>query len=264
MWAEEYSNLKSEFTSAVEDELIQYVRGLILYGSYIKEQNQGPGWMVPGTSDLDLILIVDLDDINPKKPPRRLAKIAETLTMFFTHPTFAPILDLTILEYHDLPSKLGMSFSPIHAESAARYGEVLLGKNVLENFTYSEQLLARCSKIRINQSYEAIKNGFLHKDVVGQQQLAYEYADIVLDIAHATLAFKGKFDLVRSEVPERFDGILGEVFGATNVDILYEAKKWRMGSQKMRHYDFLRGTMEFSQKIMKYIRDPFTFENKKS
>jgi len=30
MWAEEYNNLKSEFTSAVEDELIQYVRGLIL------------------------------------------------------------------------------------------------------------------------------------------------------------------------------------------------------------------------------------------
>ena len=116
--------------------------GLILYGSYIKEQNEGPGWMVPGTSDLDLILIVDLDDINPKKPPRRLAKIGETLTMFFTHPTFAPILDLTLLVYHDLPSKLGMSFSPIHAESAARYGEVLLGKNVLENFTYSEQLLS--------------------------------------------------------------------------------------------------------------------------
>ena len=263
MWADEYSNLKAEFTSAVEDELIQYVRGLILYGSYIKEQNEGPGWMVPGTSDLDLILIVDLDDINPKKPPRRLAKIGETLTMFFTHPTFAPILDLTLLEYHDLPSKLGMSFSPIHAESAARYGEVLLGKNVLENFTYSEKLLSRCAKIRINQSYESVKSGYLHKDVIGPQQLAYEFADIVLDLAHSTLAFKAMFDFVRSEVPERFDELLGEQFGSMNVDILYEAKKWRMGSQKMRKSDFLQGTMEFSQKIMKYIRDPFTFENKK-
>ena len=264
MWAEEYSNLVAEFTSAVEDELIQYVRGLILYGSYQKEQTQGPGWIVPGTSDLDLILIVDVDDINPKKPPSRLAKIGEALTVFFTHPTFAPILDLTLLEYHDLPARLGMAFSPIHAESAARHGEVLVGKNVLENFTYSEKLLSRCARIRINQSYESVKSGFLHKDVIGEQQLAYEFADIVLDIAHATLAFKGKFDFVRSEVPERFDAILGDDFGSTNIDILFEAKKWRMGSQKMRRSDFLWGTMEFSQKIMKYIRDPFTFENKKS
>jgi hypothetical protein len=264
MWAEEYSNLIAEFTSAVEDELIQYVRGLILYGSYQKEQKEGPGWIVPGTSDLDLILIVDLDDVNPKKPTSRLAKIGETLSMFFTHPTYAPILDLTLLEYHDLPSNLGMSFSPIHAESAARHGNVLLGKNVLENYTYSEKLLSRCTKISINQCYESVKSGFLHKDVIGQQQLAYEYADLVLDIAHATLAFKGNFDLVRSEVPERFEEILGEVFGSANIDILYEAKKWRMGSQKMRRNDFLWGTMEFSQQIMKYVRDPFTFENKKS
>lgn len=69
MWAEEYSNLLSEFTSAVEDELLQYVRSFILYGSYQKEEFEGPGWIVPGTSDLDLVLIVDVDDINPQKPP---------------------------------------------------------------------------------------------------------------------------------------------------------------------------------------------------
>ena len=264
MSSEEYNNLIADFTTTIENELQQYVRGLILYGSYQKEQSQGPGWIVPGTSDLDLILIVDVDDINPKKPPSRLAKIGEALTMFFTHPTFAPILDLTLLEYHDLPAKLGMAFSPIHAESAARHGDVLLGKNVLENFTYSEQLLSRCAKIRINQSYESIRMSYLHKDIIGEQQLAYEFSDIILDMAHATLAFKGSFDLVRSEVPEKFDAILGEVFGPTNIDILYEAKKWRMGSQKMGKTDFLRGTIEFSQKAMKHIRDPFTFENKKS
>ena len=48
MSTEEYTNLMGDFTSAVEDELLQYVRGLILYGSYQKEQTQGPGWIVPG------------------------------------------------------------------------------------------------------------------------------------------------------------------------------------------------------------------------
>jgi hypothetical protein len=263
MWAEEYSNLLGEFTSAVEDELLQYVRGLILYGSYHKERNE-PGWIVPGTSDLDLVLIVDVDDVNPKKPPNRLAKIGEALSVFFVHPVYAPILDLTLLEYHDLPAKLGMAFSPIHAESAAKYGEVLLGKNVLENYTYSEKLLARCTKILINQSHEAIKNGYLHHVVIGQQQLAYDFADIIIAMAHATLAYKRHFDIVRSEVPEKFDVILGDEIGASSIDIIYEAKKRRMGSQKMRRTEFIRGSMEFSQKIMKYIRDPFTYDENKN
>ena len=257
MWAEEYSNLLSEFTSAVEDELLQYVRSFILYGSYQKEEYEGPGWIVPGTSDLDLILIVDLDDINPKKPPSRLAKISEVLSVFFVHPVYAPILDLTLLEYHDLPAKLGMAFSPIHSRSAANYGEVILGKNVLENYRYSEKMITRSTKIQINQAYESIKNGYLHRAVVGEQQLAYEFAENVLDVAHAILAYKGNFDLVRSQVPEKFDTILGEALGPASVDVVYEAKKWRMGSQKMRRSDFIKGTMWFTQQIMKYLRDPF-------
>lgn len=256
----EYSNLLSEFTSAVESELLGYVRSLILYGSYHKEQDRGPGWIIPGTSDLDLVLIIDVDDINPKKPSRRFAKIAETLSVFFVHPVYAPILDLRLLEYHDLPAKLGMAFSPIHAESTARYGEVILGNNVLENFTYSEKQLNRCTKIAINQAYESLKSGYLQRVVIGEQPLTYEFADLMLDIAHSTLAFKGRLDLVRSEVPEEFDKLLGDDLGATSVDIIYEAKKTRMGSQKMRRSDFIRGCMEVSQKIMKYIRDPFTFE----
>jgi hypothetical protein len=260
MWDSEYNNLLEEFTSAVEDELLQYVRGLILYGSYQKEINES-GWIIPGTSDLDLILIVDVDDVNPKKPPNRLAKIGETLSVFFVHPVYAPILDLTLLEYHDLPAKLGMSFSPLHAESAAKYGNVLLGKNVLENFSYSKKLLSRCAKIQINQSFESIKNGFLHHIVIGQQQLTYEFAELVLDIGHAVLAYKNHFDYVRTEVPEKFADLLGEEFGSSSVDIIYEAKKRRMGSQKMRRKDFLRGSMQFSQRAMKYIRDPFAFDN---
>ncbi|MHA1994806.1 MAG: hypothetical protein ACW97Z_09715 [Candidatus Hodarchaeales archaeon] len=256
----EYSNLLSEFTSAVESELLAYVRGLILYGSFQKEQDKGPGWIIPGTSDLDLVLIIDVDDINPKKPARRFAKIAETLSVFFVHPVYAPILDLRLLEYHDLPAKLGMAFSPIHAESTARHGEVILGNNVLENFTYSEKQLNRCTKIAINQAYESLKSGYLQRVVIGEQPLTYEFADLMLDIAHSTLAFKGRLDLVRSEVPEEFDKILGDELGATSVDIIYEAKKTRMGSQRMRRSDFIRGVMEVSQKIMKYIRDPFTSE----
>ncbi len=259
----EYFNLLSDFTTAVESELLAYVRGLILYGSFQKEQDKGPGWIIPGTSDLDLILIIDVDDINPKKPPRRFAKIAETLSVFFVHPVYAPVLDLRILEYHDLPAKLGMAFSPVHAESASRYGEVLLGNNVLENFTFSEKQLSRCTKIAINQAYESIKSDYLQRVVIGEQPLTYEFADLILDIAHSTLAFKGNLNFVRSEVPEEFDKLLGDDLGATSVDIVYEAKKYRMGSQKMRRSDFIRGCMEVSQKVMKYIRDPFTFEESK-
>ena len=186
----EYSNLLSEFTSAVESELLAYVRGLILYGSYQKEQDKGPGWIVPGTSDLDLVLIIDVDDINPKKPAKRFAKIAETLSVFFVHPVYAPILDLRLLEYHDLPAKLGMAFSPVHAESTARYGEVILGNNVLENFTYSEKQLNRCTKIAINQAYESLKSGYLQRVVIGEQPLTYEFADLMLDIAHPVSELK--------------------------------------------------------------------------
>jgi predicted nucleotidyltransferase len=256
MWAEEYTNLLNDFTSAVEDELLQYVRGLILYGSYRKEQTEGPGWTIPGTSDLDLVLIVDLDDPNPEKPPRRLSKISEALTVFFVHPVYAPILDLTLLEYHDLPVQLGMSFSPIHAVAASK-GEVLLGKNVLADTSYSEKMLNRCAKIMISQGFESIKSGFLQRNIIGEQQLAYEYADIVLDMAHSTLAANGIFNLVRIEVPEKFDLVLGDTIGSAAVDIVYEAKKWRMGSQKMKRLEFLQGTLHFAQDVMKYVRNPF-------
>jgi hypothetical protein len=253
---DEYTNLLSEFTSAVEDELLQYVRGLVLYGSYRKELEES-GWIIPGTSDLDLVLIVDLDDANPDKPRRRLAKIGEALSVFFVHPVYAPILDLTLLEFHDLPTKLGMQFSPINAIAASQQGKVLLGKNVLENFTYSEKMLNRCAKIMINQGYESIKNGYLHRVVIGEQQLAYEYAEIVLDIAHAALAFTGIFNLVRPEVPEKFDLLLGDKIGADGVDIIYEAKKMRMGSQKMGRSTFLKGCVAFSQSVMRFMRNPF-------
>ncbi|MHA1968295.1 MAG: hypothetical protein ACW964_10880 [Candidatus Hodarchaeales archaeon] len=253
---DEYTNLLSEFTSAVEDELLQYVRSLILYGSFRKEQEE-PGWIIPGTSDLDLVLIVDLDDANPDKPPRRIAKIGEALSVFFVHPVYAPIFDLTLLEYHDLPTKLGMQFSPVHAVAASQQGKVILGKNVLENFTYSEEMLNRSAKIMINQGYENIKNGYLHRAVIGEQQLTYDFAELVLDIAHATLAFTGILNLARPEVPEKFDLLLGDKIGSGNVDIVYEAKKTRMGSQKMERSGFLRGSVTFSQSILRYIRSPF-------
>lgn len=254
-WYDEYNNLLDDITSAIEDELLQYVRGLILYGSYQKEQEE-PGWIIPGISDIDLVLIVDIDDINEEKPPRRLAKIGEALSVFFVHPVYAPILDLRLLESTDLPARIGMGFSPIHAVAAAQYGEAILGKNVLENFTYSEKLLNRCAKIIINQGYESIKRGYLHHEL-GEEPICIEFADIILDIAHAALAAAGKFDLVRPEVPEKFDLLLGDQIGGDNVDIVYEAKKWRMGSQKMEPSDFLRGSLQFSQSVIKHIRNPF-------
>ncbi len=254
-WHDEYTNLVNDFTSAVEDELLQYVRGLILYGSYRKEQDE-PGWIIPGTSDIDFVLVVDVDDINEDKPARRLTKIGEALSVFFVHPVYAPILDLRLLEFTDLPASIGMGFSPIHAVAAAQHGEAILGKNVLENFTYSEKLLNRSAKIIVNQGYENIKRGYLHREL-GEEQICIEFADIILDIAHAALAASGIFNLVRPEVPEKFDLLLGDKIGSDGVDIVYEAKKWRMGSQKMKPSDFLRGSLKLSQAVLKYIRNPF-------
>lgn len=255
---DEYQNLLTEFTSAVEDELLQYTRGLVLYGSYLKEQLEGPGWIIPGTSDLDLVLIVELEDINPEKHPRRLTKIGEALSLFFVHPVYAPILDLTLLEHEDLPPKLGMAFSPIHALSAQK-GEVLLGKNILSDVSYSEKMLNRCAKVMINQSYETIMSSYLQRVIIGEMPLAHEYAEIVLDMAHATIASSGIFNIVRPEVPEKFDILMGDEdkIGSDAVDIVYEAKKWRMGSQKMNADEFLKGSLQFSQAVMQYIRNPF-------
>ncbi|UCE13370.1 MAG: hypothetical protein JSV04_14440 [Candidatus Heimdallarchaeota archaeon] len=257
-WYDEYNNLLDDFTNTIEEELLQYVRGLILYGSYKREQEE-PGWIIPGTSDIDLVLVVDIDDINVEKPPRRLAKIGEALSVFFVHPVYAPILDLRLLEYTDLPARIGMGFSPIHAVAAAQSGEVILGKNVLEDFTYSEKLLNRSSKIIIHQGFETIKRGYLHREL-GEEPVCLEFADIILDIAHAALASSGIFNLVRPEVPEKFDLLLGDKIGSAGVDIVYEAKKWRMGSQKMKPSDFLRGSLQLSQAVMRYIRNPFNTE----
>ncbi|MFX0013976.1 MAG: hypothetical protein ACFFB2_18455 [Promethearchaeota archaeon] len=254
-WYDEYNNLLEEFTSAVEDELLQYVRGLILYGSYRREQDE-TGWIIPGISDIDLVLIVDVDDINEEKPPRRLAKIGEALSVFFVHPVYAPILDLRLLESTDLPARIGMGFSPIHAVAAAQQGEAILGKNVLQNVDYSEKLLNRSAKIIINQGYESIKRGYLHREL-GEEPVCIEFADIILDIAHAALAAEGIFNLVRPEVPEKFDLLLGDEIGSDGVDIVYEAKKWRMGSQKMKPASFLRGSLKLSQAVIKHTRNPF-------
>ncbi|MFW9778877.1 MAG: hypothetical protein ACFFE8_08485 [Candidatus Heimdallarchaeota archaeon] len=258
MWQEEYQNLLQEFVSAVEDELLQYVRQLSVFGSYQKEQTSGPGWIIPGTSDLDLVLVVDLEDINPEKHTRRLAKIGEALSVFFVHPVYAPILDLTLLEFQDLPVSQGMVFSPIHAVSCSSQGEVLLGKNVLADTSYSEKMLNRCAKTSIAQGLESIKSGFLHRTVFGDHQLTYEFAEIILDMTHSALAAQGVFNLVRSEVPEKFEMIIGDKMEFDGgIDIVYEAKKWRMGSQKMKNADFLVGCLNFSQALNKFIRNPF-------
>lgn len=261
MWQEEYQNLLQEFVSAVEDELLQYVRQLSVYGSYQKEQIHGSGWIVPGTSDLDLLLLVDLEDVNPEKHTRRLVKMGEALSVFFVHPVYAPILDLTLLEFQDLPVSQGMVFSPIHAVSCASHGKILLGKNVLADTSYSEKELNRCARISIAQGIESIKSGFLHRVIFGDQQLTYEFAEIVLDMAHSALAAHGIFNLVRSEVPEKFEMIIGDKMEFEGgIDIVYEAKKWRMGSQKMKKTEFLQGCLNFSRALNQYIRNPFSIK----
>ena len=66
---EEYDSLIRSITELVENELNLYTRNLILYGSYERIYKKNFGTVPPiiaGTSDVDLVLIIDVDDVDPE------------------------------------------------------------------------------------------------------------------------------------------------------------------------------------------------------
>ena len=73
---QEYESCLENIKHVIEDELRQYTRACYLFGSYLREhEGNETGWIIPGTSDLDILLVVDTGDPQPEKPIRRLSKI---------------------------------------------------------------------------------------------------------------------------------------------------------------------------------------------
>ena len=253
--SDEYAALLAELVSTTEAELLPYTRALYLFGSYQKEEKE-TGWIIPGQSDIDLVLVVDLDDPNPDKPQRRLRKISEILSAFLCHPSYSSILDLSLIEYGDLPQKIGMTFSPLHLYSAAK-GRLVLGKNILNDFSYSPKVIKQSAAVLCYQTYENLKASVLNRPIIGTQNLAFISADCVLEMAHAYLAFKGNLDEVRTHVPDSFSNLMNDNNNTNVVDTVFEAHKWRLGTQKQNKGLFIRDSIEFCHTILQNIRDPF-------
>ncbi|MFX0091021.1 MAG: hypothetical protein ACFFBD_04595 [Candidatus Hodarchaeota archaeon] len=252
----EYEQIVKEFKEAVEKEMLQYTRSLMLYGSYFRERsgNEGSGWIIPGQSDVDLVWIVDLADKNPLKPVNRLKKLAEMINRFRFEPLYASIFDLVVLEYEDLPPSIGSSFNPLHLVSAAQ-GELLLGRNVLASFNFSKQVLRESAKTSVYESYETFKFAFLHSYRV-LFEIAYIGVNSVLSIAHTLLALETDCKYVRTEVPEQFNEHFHSKFPESMTETVLQAHKFRLGVQNLSHAEFIEKALQFGRAAINYLRSP--------
>lgn len=252
----EYEQLVNEFKEAVESEMLQYTRSLMLYGSYFRERSgkKGTGWIIPGQSDVDLVWIVDLADKNPLKPINRLKKLGETINRFMFEPLYASIFDLVVIEYEDLPPSFSSSFNLLHLVSAAQ-GELLLGRNVLASFNFSEQVLRQAANSSVYEAYETFKFAFLHS-YRGLFEVAYIGVNTVLNIAHTLLALETGCKYVRTEVPEEFHNFFASKFSEHELETVLQAHKFRLGVQNISHTEFVERALRFGRVAVSYLRSP--------
>ncbi|MHA2496046.1 MAG: hypothetical protein ACXAEI_11200 [Candidatus Hodarchaeales archaeon] len=254
---QEYESCLESIQRVVEEELQQYTRAMYFFGSYLREhQGNETGWIIPGTSDLDILLIVDTGDPRPEKPLRRLSKISQILVPYFMEPVYAPILDLTILEYSELPPSQCSVFNPIHLEAAAK-GKLLLGRDVLKGFNFSEKSLHQAARARILDGYQALRDAYL-RNPANVFDLSFLALDSVLDIAHTILYIQGEHDLARIEVPEHFLKIGNNGrFGPDLSSVPQQAWDLRLGIQKkLTHAAFCDRALRFCRTAWHVVRSP--------
>lgn len=253
---QEYEACLESIQQVAEEELHQYTRAMYLFGSYLREQQRDEsGWIIPGTSDLDILFIVDTGDPHPEKPLRRLHKISQILSPFFIEPVYAPILDLTILDYSELPPSRCSIFNPIHLESAAK-GTLLLGRDVLKAFDFSERLLHRAARARILDVYQSLRDAYLRRSA-NIFDLTFFSLDGVLDVAHALLYLQGNPDLIRIEVPERFTKMSDDDRFGPNLSLVpQQAWDLRLGIQKLTHAAFCERALQFCRTAWHFVRSP--------
>lgn len=254
---QEYESCLESIQRVIEEELQQYTRAMYLFGSYLRErQGSETGWIIPGTSDLDILLIVDTGDPRPEKPLRRLSKISQILAPFFMEPVYAPILDLTILEYSELPPSRCSVFNPIHLEAAAK-GALLFGRDVLKSFNFSDTLLQRAARARILDAYQSLRDAYLRRSA-NVFDLAFLAVDVVLDIAHTILYLQGDQNRVRIEVPEQFLKMNeNERFGPDLSLVPQQAWDMRLGIQKkLTHAAFCERALQFCKTTWHFVRSP--------
>ncbi len=252
----EYECLVNDFKEAVENEMLQYTRSLMLYGSYFRERSgkEGSGWIIPGQSDVDLVWVVDVADKNPDKPISRLKKLSELIERFMFEPLYASIFDLVVLEYQDLPPTPGLSFDPLHLVSAAQ-GELLLGRNVLASLNFSESVLHEAARASVYEAYDTFRFSFLHFHS-GLFETAYMGVSTVLNIAHTLLALETDCRFVRIEVPEQFAIHFKTKMPESAAETVLQAHKFRLGVQNISHEELIDRALQFGRNAINYLRSP--------
>lgn len=266
---EEYDSLIRCIIDLVENELSLYTRNLILYGSYervYKKKYDTVPPIIAGTSDVDLVLILDVDDVDPEKPFRRYKKLQGIISNLQLEPIYATLLDLTIIEANSLPPLRTDNFTPLHAESA-QHGTVLYGKNshnILEDLYFSKSMLEKSAAAIVRSNYESIRNAYLQQGLLSFfQSTALEFiaSDSVLETAHALMTYVDKTDLVRLEVPDAFidSSELQEYFNSQQQTV-QRAMELKLGTSttNSEREDFIIDAIRFCRTASRFVRSPFS------
>lgn len=266
---EEYDSLIQRITELVETELNLYTRNLILYGSYervFKKKYDTVPPIIAGTSDVDLVLIIDVDDVDPEKPFRRYKKLQGIMQNFQLEPIFATLMDLTIIEANALPPLRTDNFTPLHAESA-KHGTVLFGKNshnLLEDIYFSKSMLEKSAAAIVRSNYESVRNAYLQQGLLSFfQSTALEFiaSDSVLETAHALMTYIDKTNLVRLEVPDAFieSSELSNYFNSQQQTV-QKAMELKLGTSttKEEKEEFIVDAIKFCRTASKFVRSPFS------
>ena len=220
-----YVDLLDEIQAIIQDSLYLNTRSLILYGSYLLvRKGSKANIFIPGESDLDLLLILDAGNEDSAEFLKRTTEIFNPIIF---EPSYASILDLTLLEVADFPIPIGASLNALNLE-AARRGALLFGKNnVLEEFPYTNEQIRLAAMTQAYNDWETMKTHFFHRDMIRGSEFFWMAVDSVLSSAHAFLAFNGRRDLVRLQVANDIEQFLGDPYANT----VKRAHELRFGSE---------------------------------
>jgi hypothetical protein len=204
----EYAELVTLLRNQLEtnDALKDAVLSLSLYGSYAK----GVGFYAPGQSDVNFLLV-----LRNEAPVQSSEVLDQAIQPIVSNPIFSHLFDLTILSEGDLKSlsRLGGSFSVIHALSARNCDQVLIGENLLKDFEpsledirYSARRLVQEACLRFGQALQQIREGGLG-DEEDQMFVAGEAA---ISVALALLYFVNGMSetAVKGETAEKFAALI--------------------------------------------------------
>ncbi len=250
---DEYESLVDELVQSIRAEMLPYTRSLYLFGSYERELEQS-GHIIPGISDVDLLWIIDLTGVahSDSDLMDHYQVIIDLVNQLILNPLYSTLLDLTILENRQLPTRIGMEFDPLLLQSASQ-GKVLVGRPILDDLHFSEQYLKRSAVSRFYRLHEIFQDLFIYNSF----QLSDLVDDLVmtlLNIGQTMLAVRGFFNVVKKDVPEQFCNIFGGAI--PSAFILEDALRIRMGVRDVNIKTFVGKAIVFVQQCFEFIQSP--------